>query len=261
MHARERRHHHLQLTGKSDGQPVAASSPARDSRQTRGTSTRRYAPSSWTSTSVVLVLDGGDDRRANGVACSTGPTPLRPRSSDLPSGATKIVSPSIRTGKRVGMRPRVDSVPVRASNTHSWAAQVRTLLVERALRKRVCQVRAPVLVGVTGPSMLHSRTSTAPRFTAHISPSQTSSSVPASNRHRPLRRHPRSTVKMSPLPSPACGDRRVGIEHVACLVAHRQRPAPLGCQSPGDQLIGQLGHGACRSGVDDDSRRRSRRSR
>ena len=55
--------------------PVAASSPARDSRQTRGTSTRRYAPSSRTSTCVFSSSMTETTDRANGVACSTGPTP------------------------------------------------------------------------------------------------------------------------------------------------------------------------------------------
>src|SRR5580693_5436212 len=47
--------------------PVAASSPARDSRQTRGTSTRKYAPSSRTSTSMFSSSMTATTDRANGV--------------------------------------------------------------------------------------------------------------------------------------------------------------------------------------------------
>src|SRR5258707_14065179 len=91
--------------------------------------------------------------------------------------------------------------------------------------------------------MLHSKTSTAPRLTAHISPSQTSSIVPASSQS--------PTASSAPLDgedvtiAQSCrSDRRIGIEQVACLVAHGQRPAPLGSQPPGDKLISQLRHGA-----------------
>ena len=84
----------------------------------------------------------------NGVACSTGPTPLGRAHRDLTSRSTRIVSPSMRTGKRrrhasAGLTP----LPVRTSNAHSWAAQVRTWRPERSLRQRVGEVRAPVLVG------------------------------------------------------------------------------------------------------------------
>src|SRR5258705_13660034 len=91
--------------------------------------------------------------------------------------------------------------------------------------------------------MWHSKTSTAPRLTAHFSPSQTSSSVPASSQS--------PTTPSAPLDgedvtiAQSCrSDRRIGIEQVAYLVAHGQRPAPLGRQPPGDKLTSQLRHGA-----------------
>src|SRR6476620_69234 len=91
--------------------------------------------------------------------------------------------------------------------------------------------------------MLHSKTSTAARFTAHISPSQTSSSVPASNQS-PTAPSPSLDGEDVTIAQSCRSDRRVEIEQVASLVAHGQRPAPLGGQPPGDKLTSQLRHGA-----------------
>src|ERR1700712_4134021 len=91
--------------------------------------------------------------------------------------------------------------------------------------------------------MLHSRTSTAPRLTAPISPSQTSSSVPASSQS-PTAPSPPLDGEDVTIAQSCRSDRRIGIEQVAYLVAHGHRPAALGLQSPGDQLISQLRDGA-----------------
>src|SRR6202035_1475744 len=91
--------------------------------------------------------------------------------------------------------------------------------------------------------MLHSKTSTAPRLTAHISPSQTSSSVPAASQS-PTAPSPSLDGDDVTIAQPCRSDRGTRIEQVASLVAHGQRPTPLGRQSPGDQLISQLRHSA-----------------
>src|SRR3984957_222352 len=92
----------------------------------------------------------------------------------------------------------------------------------------------------------------APRFTARISPAQTSSRVPAYC-------HPATVSSASPdledvtVSEPGLGDGRGGIEDVAGLVAHRERSVPLGRQAPGHQLAGQLHDGALVRSDDDTS--------
>src|SRR4051794_11479382 len=61
--------------GKWTVEPVVASTAARDNRHTLGTSTRRYAPSSRTSTPSFSSSIAAAIILPSGVACSTGPTP------------------------------------------------------------------------------------------------------------------------------------------------------------------------------------------
>src|SRR3984957_12690698 len=83
----------------------------------------------------------------------------------------------------------------------------------------------------------------APRFTARISPAQTSSSVPA-YRHTATVSSPSLDLEDVTVAEPGLGDGRGGIEDVAGLVAYREGSSALGRQAPGHQLIGQLRHGA-----------------
>src|ERR1700689_4077260 len=90
----------------------------------------------------------------------------------------------------------------------------------------------------------------APRFTARISPAQTSSSVPA-YRHTATVSSASLDLEDVTVSEPGLGDGRGGIEDVAGLVAHRERSVPLGRQAPGHQLAGQLHHGALVRSDDD----------
>src|SRR6185312_4247343 len=90
----------------------------------------------------------------------------------------------------------------------------------------------------------------APRFTARISPAQTSSSVPA-YRHTATVSSPPLDLEDVTVSEPGLGDGRGGIEDVAGLVAHGDRSIPLGRQAPSHQLAGQLRHGALVRSDDD----------
>src|SRR5690242_3536658 len=193
--------------GNRMAEPVAASSPARDSRQTRGDSTRRYAPSSWTSTCVFSSSMTETTDHANGVACSTGPTPSTPRAPEVlirpPLYPRRFPRRRVAPGSDAGTRwpgsargRSAHRIPTRARHRSGRRHRRRPRRADwqgagtgsrrRPASRRGCTAGRQWLRG--------SRRAFRP---PRCRPASRRTATP------PRCRHLRSTLKMSPFPSPA----------------------------------------------------------